>query len=167
MSYFTAWSHRRGLAVAATRNEMDANSTVKILDGTGHFPSRVMVAPRYINTHDWDAAHDSSTWDALFLCSLFEVTASSSKGEVQNRDPQLTPLPREIYGSKRVSTCTRQRLRRSLQHASRGWHQSQGNTCVQILRPDLCTRQWYEAIYFMDIYGGFLRSMRLCLHLDD
>lgn len=96
MSCFTARS---------TRNETAANSTVKILDGTRHFPSRVVVAARWINTQIIRTAETPRTIcppETLYFCApRLKWLASSSKGRSAKPWPAVnSSAPRDLWEQK-------------------------------------------------------------------
>lgn len=87
----------------------------EILEEMKHLPTCYggTVQNKYTKTDNWDTAHDLCTWEALFFTHVW------SKGIQLQRSAKSCPAVNssalwEIYGSKRVLTCTRQHLRRSL-----------------------------------------------------
>lgn len=76
---------------------------------------------------------------------------------MQKRDPRFTPLPREIYGSKRVFSMYASafeeipltRLERLTSDCGGG-----GAACVQTAQPDLRTSPPCKSVDFASVHGG-------------
>lgn len=107
----------------------------------------------------------------FFRASASEAAASSLGGAgAQKRDPRFTPLPREIYGSKRVFSMyasafeeiplTRLERLTSDPGGTVAGGFGRGAACVQTTKLDLWTRPQCESVDFM---SGSVQYGIICL----
>lgn len=80
---------------------------------------------------------------------------------MQKRDPRFTPLPREIYGSKRVFSMYASAFEEipltplgRLTSDSGGGEGGWGAACVQTAQPDLWTCPQCKSVDFASVRGG-------------